>query len=178
MTRRGWLGAVALASCARKPALPVLGTVPDFSLIDQNGQPFAGTRLTGSVWVANFMFTSCTATCPRQSTLLQRLQRETAVDLVSFTVDVKRDTPEVLAAYAKRFGADPARWHFLTGPEPALHQLAYSVFQVGMVDGKLEHSARLLLVDARRGYRGSYPSAGEESINRLLADIEQISKET
>lgn len=179
MTRRVALAALALAGCAKKPpALPVMGTVPEFSLIDQNGQPFAGSRLTGKVWVANFMFTSCAATCPRQSTVLQRLQRETAVDLVSFTVDVKRDTPEALAAYAKRYGADPARWHFLTGPESALHDLAYSVFRVGMVDGKLEHSARLLLVDAKRGYRGSYPSAGEESIDRLLADIEQLSTET
>jgi protein SCO1/2 len=178
MTRRVWLAAMGLAGCAKPPAIPVLKTVPDFSLTDQNGQPFAGASLTGKIWVANFMFTSCTATCPRQSTLLQRLQRETAVNLISFTVDVKRDTPEVLAAYAKRFGADPARWHFLTGPEPALHQLAFSVFQVGMVDGKLEHSSRLLLVDAKRGYRGSYPSVGEESINRLLADIEQITKET
>lgn len=177
MTRRGWLATVGLAGCAKKSSLPVMATVPEFSLTDQSGQPFAGGSLTGKIWVANFMFTSCSATCPRQSILLQRLQRETAVDLVSFTVDVKRDTPEVLAAYAKRFGADPARWHFLTGPEETLHQLAYTVFQVGMVDGKLEHSSRLLLVDAKRGYRGSYPSVGEESINRLLADIEQISKE-
>jgi len=177
VTRRAWLAALGLTGCARKPSIPVMATVPEFSLTDQSGQPFASASLTGKTWVANFMFTSCTATCPRQSTLLQRLQRETAVDLVSFTVDVKRDTPEVLAAYAKRFGADPARWHFLTGPEATLHQLAFTVFQVGMVDGTLEHSARLLLVDARRGYRGSYPSAGEESINRLLADIEQLSKE-
>lgn len=177
VTRRAWLAAVGLAGCAQKQPIPVMATVPDFTLTDQSGEVFAGGGLTGKIWVANFMFTACTATCPRQSTLLERLQRETAVDLVSFTVDVKRDSPEVLAAYAKRFGADPARWHFLTGSEATLHQLAYSVFQVGMVDGKLEHSSRLLLVDAKRGYRGSYPSAGEESINRLLADIEQISKE-
>lgn len=177
MTRRGWLAAVGLVGCAKTPPLPVLATVPDFSLTDETGKTFAGGSLTGKIWVANFMFTSCTATCPRQSTLLQRLQRETAVSLVSFTVDVTRDTPEVLAAYAKRFNADPARWHFLTGPESTLHELAFKVFQVGTVDGSLEHSPRLLLVDAKRGYRGSYPSAGEESINRLVADIEQISKE-
>ncbi|MFN9956592.1 MAG: SCO family protein, partial [bacterium] len=100
--------------------------MPEFSLTDQADQPFAGGRLTGKICVANFMFTSCAATCPRQSTVLQRLQRETAVDLVSFTVDVKRDTPALLAAYARRFGADPARWHFLTGPEQELHRLAYS----------------------------------------------------
>ena len=178
MTRRGWLVAAAgLVGCKRPAPLPVLATVPEFSLTDQAERPFAGARLTGKIWVANFMFTSCAATCPRQSKVLQRLQRETAVDLVSFTVDVKRDTPAVLAAYARRFGADPARGHFLTGPGPELHRLAYSVFQVGSVDGQLEHSSRLLLVDGQRRYRGSYPSAGEESINRLLAGIDQLAKE-
>jgi hypothetical protein len=55
--------------------------------------------------------------------------------------------------------------------------LAYGVFQVGSVDGQLEHSARLLLVVGQRRYRGSYPSAGEESINRLLAGIQQLTRE-
>lgn len=179
MTRRGWLAtaALGLAGCQRPAPLPVLATVPEFSLVDETGAPFAGSRLTGRIWVANFMFTSCAATCPRQSTVLQRLQRETAVDLVSFTVDVKRDTPAVLAAYARRFGADPARWRFLTGPEAELHRLAYRVFQVGSVDGQLEHSARLLLVDGQRRYRGSFPSAGEDGVGRLLAGIEQVASE-
>jgi cytochrome oxidase Cu insertion factor (SCO1/SenC/PrrC family) len=56
--------------------LPVLATVPEFLLVDETGAPFAGSRLPAGIWVgANFMFTSCAATCPRQSTL-QRLQRE------------------------------------------------------------------------------------------------------
>jgi len=178
MTRRAWLGAAGLAGCTKRSALPVLQTVPAFSLKDQTGAAFESSRLSGKIWVANFMFTSCTATCPRQSTILQRVQKETAADLVSFTVDVARDTPEVLAAFAKRYGADPARWHFLTGTVETLNRLAYDVFQVGNVDGKLEHSSRLLLVDAKRAYRGNYPTTGEESINRLLADIKQLEKET
>ena len=48
------------------------------------------------------------------------------------------------------------------------------VFQVGNVDGKLEHSSRLLLVDSKRAYRGNYPITGEESINRLLVDIKRL----
>ena len=99
MTRRAWLVAVGLLGCAKRPALPVFNSIPAFTLTDQTGAAFDGGRLTGKIWVANFMFTSCTATCPRQGTILQRVQRETAADLVSFTVDVARDTPEVLAAF-------------------------------------------------------------------------------
>ncbi len=177
MTRRAWLAAMGLLGCAKRPALPVFNTVPAFTLTDQTGAAFDGGRLSGKIWVANFMFTSCTATCPRQSTILQRVQQETAADLVSFTVDVARDTPEVLAAFAKRYGADAARWHFLTGAAETLNRLAFGVFQVGNVDGKLEHSSRLLLVDSKRAYRGNYPITGEENINRLLADIKQLEEE-
>ena len=42
------------------------------------------------------------------------------IRLVSFSVDPERDTPEVLAAYAKKYGADPNRWLFLTGNREAL----------------------------------------------------------
>ncbi len=176
MTRRALLAA-GLVGCAKRTALPVLNMVPSFQLVDQTGAAFDGGRLSGKIWVANFMFTSCAATCPRQSTILQRVQRETAADLVSFTVDVGRDTPEVLAAFAKRYGADGARWHFLTGAVETLNRLAYDVFRVGNVDGKLEHSSRLLLVDSKRAYRSNYPTTGEESINRLLADIKQVEEE-
>jgi hypothetical protein len=36
--------------------------VPEFLLVDETGAPFAGSGLTGRIWVANFMFTSCAAT--------------------------------------------------------------------------------------------------------------------
>lgn len=177
MKRRTLLAALAGVSCAKKNPLPEMGVVPPFQLIDHTGAPFDSARLTGRIWVANFMFTSCQATCPRQSTVLSRMQRETTADLVSFTVDVARDTPAVLAAYAQRYQADTKRWHFLTGNPATLDQLAYQVFQVGNVTGSLDHSSRLLLVDARGHYRGSYPTTGEESIARLVADIKELTKE-
>ena len=45
------------------------------------------------------------------------------VKLVSFTVDPQHDTPPVLAAYAKHFKHDPARWVFLTGDQPSLNDV-------------------------------------------------------
>lgn len=182
MTRRIMLTAptVLLAACSgkRRSALPELGTVPPFQLTDQNGTTFDSTVLDGKVWVADFMFTACNATCPRQSTQLKRLQEATAgwrdLHLVSFTVDVKKDTPEVLAAYAKRYGADPERWHFLTGPEETLNRLAFDVFHVGTVDGSREHSSRLLLVDRNRTFRATYTTGDEEGFDRLLVDLKGL----
>ena len=52
--------AILLAGCgARHEAPPVMGTVPPFSLTDQNGSSFDSHTLEGKVWVADFIFTNC-----------------------------------------------------------------------------------------------------------------------
>ena len=42
--------------------------------------------------------------------------------MVSFSTDPENDTPTVLKAYAKRFGA-AERWIFLTGPKEQVYDL-------------------------------------------------------
>jgi protein SCO1/2/putative membrane protein len=54
------------------------GGVPDFSLTDRSGRPVTRADLLGRVWVANFIDTECTETCPVQSLQIQRLQAEFA----------------------------------------------------------------------------------------------------
>ncbi len=115
---------------------PVYGRVPDFSLIERSGRRVQASELRGLVWIADFIYTHCTDTCPLQSAQMARLQAEftPATDLrfVSITVDPARDTPQVLARYAARFGADPARWLFLTGEKAAIFHLAREGFRLGV----------------------------------------------
>src|SRR5512143_2102765 len=47
--------------------LPMLGKVPEFSLIDSNGRPLSQAQLAGGVWVADFIFTRCPGVCPALS---------------------------------------------------------------------------------------------------------------
>ena len=69
-----WLWTVFLALVMALPVLrsavppplpppPVLGTVPDFRLVDQTGAPFGPARLAGRVWIADFVFTRCAGIC-------------------------------------------------------------------------------------------------------------------
>ena len=55
---------------APKPTPPgapkILLRLPDFELVDQQGQPFGTAQLRGRVWIANFFFTLCQSTCPIQ----------------------------------------------------------------------------------------------------------------
>ncbi|MGA2267660.1 MAG: SCO family protein [Bryobacteraceae bacterium] len=173
--------AVLLAGCAGPKALPVLGRVPPFQLTAQTGQPFDSRSLDGHVWVANFIYTTCTGPCPMMSSQMRRVQLSTAetpdVNLVSFTVDPEHDTPPVLAKYARHFTADPARWHFLTGEPSRLNDLGLNAFKLNSVDGSLTHSTRFVLVDGARRIRGYYISSDDGFITRLLHDIRLLERE-
>jgi cytochrome oxidase Cu insertion factor (SCO1/SenC/PrrC family) len=168
--------AITLAACT--PQLPTYGVVPHFALTDQSGRQFRSEdRLAGKVWVANFIFTNCAGPCPRMSSQMRDLRAETPRDdvrWVSFTIDPRRDTPEVLASYGKRWAADPERWYFLTGPQADLHKLSRNVFMLGNADGTLEHSTRFVLVDKRSRVRGFYDSSDPESLSKLKSDLGRL----
>lgn len=95
--------------------------VPGVSLLDQSGDSLAlRTLLESDKPVAlNFIFTTCTTICPVMTATFAQMRRDLGeaakkVRLVSVTIDPEHDRPEVLEAYAKRFGAGED-WFFLTG---------------------------------------------------------------
>jgi len=96
--------------------------IPAVELVDQKGGVVALPELVNGKRpiVLEFIFATCTTICPVLTATLagfqDRLGGEEArrPQLVSITIDPEHDTPEVLAAYAERFGAD-AGWLFLTG---------------------------------------------------------------
>jgi len=166
------------AGCAHKP-LPVLGEVPRFELTSQGGKKFASTALDGHVWIADFVFTNCQGPCPRMSSRMHALQAATgpAVHLVSFTVDPERDTPEVLAAYGKRFGEDDSRWTFLTGSKDTLNVLDHDAFKLGSIGAEMDHSTRFVLVDRKGRIRGYYGIADTDLVKTLAKDASRLEKE-
>jgi len=168
---------VLLAGCASRSDLPTLGTVAPFQLTEHTNQPFDSATLQNKVWVADFMFTTCPGPCPRMSSQMHQVQMELegqGIQLVSFTVDPKNDTPQVLAEYAKTFKASPGVWHFLTGEQADLNHLAKDVFKLGVVDGSLEHSTRFVLVDRTGQMRGYYLTSEPNAIQRLIEDARAL----
>ena len=158
-----------------------MGQAPKFQLTTQDGAPFDSQSLTGHVWVADFVYTTCTGPCPMMSSQMRQIQSLTAetpdVKLVSITVDPQHDTPAVLAEYAKHFKYDAARWVFLTGDQPTLNTAGLG-FKLNSVDGSTTHSTRFALVDRRQQIRGYYLSSEDGFIQRLLHDIRQMERET
>lgn len=171
-----------LFACSREAPLEVLGEVPNFALVSQTGSAFESAKeLRGRIWVADFIFTNCQGPCPRMTSQMRQVQTatqgQTDVKLVSITVDPERDTPEVLAAYARRTQADSSRWNFLTGSQQDLHKLKREVFLLGNVDGELNHSTRFVLVDRQSRIRGYYDTSEPGSIKKLIADIQRLRSE-
>ena len=59
-----------------KKSPPVLGLLPEFELTDQAVETFGSRQLRGKAWIANFIFTRCTATCPAQTTKMGEFQEQ------------------------------------------------------------------------------------------------------
>jgi len=168
-----------LSACSKPKPLEVFGTVPSFELKAHNGTDFVSEKeLGGRVWVANFIFTNCQGPCPRMSSQMRQVQNATSdlpgLRMVSFTVDPARDSPPVLAEYAKRQHAD-SRWFFLTGPQETLHMLKRQAFLLGNVDGELNHSTRFVLIDGRQQIRAYYDSSEPGAIKQLIDDVRRLS---
>ena len=155
-----------------------LGEVQDFQLTERQGKTVRGGDLKGKIWVADFIFTTCTGPCPRMSSLMRQVQQASSgmpeVKLVSFTVDPEHDTPSALAEYAARYHAQPERWHFLTGPREALDHLTRDAFKLGNVDGQLVHSTRLVLLDRKARIRGYYGTTEDSPVMQLVRDIKRV----
>ena len=93
------------------------GEAPDFSLVDQNGNPVNLTLYEDKIVVVSFLYTTCPDICPALTYQLRKLSEELeedygeSVEFISITVDPARDTPEKLASFAANNNAD---WKFLT----------------------------------------------------------------
>jgi protein SCO1 len=132
---RAALVAVAAAWLATGPASAAnqwgADYFPNVPLTTQEGKTvrFYDDLLKGKSVAINVIFTSCTDVCPLETANLVQLTKQLGdrvgkdVHFYSITIDPKRDTPEVLKAYAEKFGAGGPGWLFLTGKAEDIKQI-------------------------------------------------------
>jgi protein SCO1/2 len=97
---------------------------PNVELTTQDGKTvhFYDDLLKGKVVAITLIYTHCLDNCPLETARMAQVQRLLGdrvgkdIFFYSISIDPKRDTPEVLNAYAKKFHAGPG-WLFLTGKE-------------------------------------------------------------
>jgi protein SCO1/2 len=168
--------------------LDTYGSVPEFSLVERSGKATTLADLRGSIWIADFIYTTCTDTCPLQTAEMAKLQDKwkdkAELKLVSFSVDPEKDTTGVLSSYADRYKADSRRWLFLTGAKGEITRLVQEGFRLsampavndGNADSVILHSPRFVLIDKQAQIRGYYDSRDPQAIERLKADVATLTK--
>jgi protein SCO1 len=179
-----------------REALPVLASVADFSLTNQNGAAVSLGDLKGKVWVADIIFTRCPGPCLRMTRQMKELQdalpKDDPTRLVSLTTDPDFDTPEVLKIYALKNGADASRWMFLTGTKKQVNNLAVDSLKLSAVEKKPEervtpddlwvHSTIFVVIDKHAQLRAIFQTGGEDvswpdEKQQLLAAVKQLERE-
>ena len=95
--------------------------VPDVVLTNQDGVKVRLRTLlqTNKPVMLDFIYSSCTTTCPVLSAGYASVQNRIGPDtqkvqLISITIDPEKDSPRVMKEYLKRYHARPG-WDFLTG---------------------------------------------------------------
>ena len=147
--RTGWAGFV------RPPG----ARAPAFRLRDQDGRPVASADYAGRPFAITFVYSTCEDTCPALVDQVRGALDDTGLEmpLLAVSVDPANDTP----ARARRFLNErrmTGRATFLLGDEAGLAPV-WKGYGVVPQRGRLDHSATVVLVDARGRQRVGFPHA-------------------
>jgi protein SCO1 len=96
--------------------------IEPFEFTNQHNEKVSLDDLKGKVWLAQFIYTVCTAACPPMMSNLTevdtKLTEEGIKDykIVSFSIDPEVDTPKLMQEYLDMYGVeDQQKWEMLTG---------------------------------------------------------------
>jgi protein SCO1/2 len=197
-------GALYQIVAPRLQPLPVYMALPDAKLIDENGRPFDLNQTRGKVVVLSLIYTHCPDICPLTTAKMKQIQEglqsaglSSQVQMVTFTVDPQRDTPQVLQAFASAYDFDPSNWVFLTGTSDQIDilikglklyvQRVYYVNDTPVPETALpqpaedtpylvNHTDRMFLID-RQGNVRALPPGSRTDVKDALQQIQQLVNE-
>ena len=159
--------------------------IPHFELTNQEGKIISDKSTEGTIYVANFFFSTCKTVCPKMNEQVHRVQEAFKdikdIHILTFTVNPDNDTVAALAEYAKKMNADNSKWWFLTGPKDSIYQLAREGFLVpaslGETANDFFHSQDLILIDKEKRMRGIYDGTVPAEVDTLIDEIKVLMKE-
>jgi protein SCO1/2 len=129
-------------------------------LVTQDGKTvhFYDDLVKGKSVVINFIYTQCGDSCPLETAKLAQVQKLLGarvgkdIFFYSISIDPKRDTPQMLKDYAKKFHAGPG-WFFLTGKKEDIELIRKKLGQAAS-EGQnqlTDHSTSLVIGDEPSG---------------------------
>lgn len=162
-----------------QPEDTIYHRLPDFKLLNQEGEVYTLDSLQGKVWLAAFYATNAPYIKKVTARLLWpnfRYRHEDDILLVCFTLDADHDTPEVLKTYTEqmvKYHDYPGKWQFLTGDQLQIDQ----IIQKGFLLENPDSTAYMYLVDTYGHLRARYNANLEDHIKDAIEDIALLKKE-
>jgi len=157
--------------------------VPNARFVDQDGRARDLASFRGSTLVVTFIYTRCPMPdfCPLMDRQFAAMQTAitsdpalTNVRLASVSFDPITDTPAVLKGHAKRLGANPSVWTFLTGKEDEIDEFAkrfgVSITRENTVTRDITHNLRTVIIGADGALVKSY-TGNDWKPEQILADL-------
>ena len=150
--------------------LPAGLRAPDFELTDQDGERISMRSLRGQPVIVTFLYTTCEDTCPTQAQQVKGAFEELGQDVpaVAVAVDPPRDNEERARAFLSEQRMT-GRMRFALGARSELEPV-WKGFAVQPQRDDLEHTGRLVLVDAKGLQRVGFPIQ-EATPERIAHDI-------
>jgi protein SCO1/2 len=192
----GWIDRVAKVDAAQEQTAAVEPTfhiarnveplnvgdlVPEYHFTNELGKAVSLSQFHGRALALTFFFTRCPFPnfCPRlsnnfeeaQQKLLAMQNRPKNWHLLSISFDTKRDTPNVLHYYAKKYQYDPKHWSFVTGDLAEIDALAEQFGEIFWREGdSMSHNQRTVVLDTRGRVQRVF-IGNEWQVDELIAEI-------
>ena len=169
-------GATGVAQGSNKPVFTI---TPKFELVNQFNEAFHDDDMTEGLSIVTFFFTRCPSICPTVSKNLFEVQRQLYdkgdFQILSISVDPKRDSVSRLLEYSSDYNALPDRWEFLTGDSTTILSLYRKTFKLPFDEsmGKMAyqaHSSKVFLVRNQTDVLGFYDGTNPEEMKLLVED--------
>ncbi len=161
--------------------------IPEFSLIDQEGQVITQQSFEDKIYITDFFFTSCPGICPKMTANMSVLQdvflEDEEVLLLSHSVTPDKDTVSVLKDYAEAKGVLAKKWHLVTGDRKEIYNLGRQAYFVEedlgetKTDEDFLHTENFVLIDKNKHIRGIYNGLNKTAIQQLITDLKTLKNE-
>jgi protein SCO1/2 len=193
-----------LLACSNEPkTLPILGerstkvtvingktvtdtiyqTIAPFRYFNQDSVLISNTDYDGSIYVADFFFTTCNSICPiMHRNLLEvyaKYENNKQVKFLSHSIDTKYDLPSRLKRYADKLGISSPKWNLIHGSRDSIYDISAKNYLVaayadGAAPQGLVHQGWFVLIDKEKRIRGAYDGTKTDQVAQLMSDMDLL----
>ncbi|MFC5735549.1 SCO family protein [Cytobacillus gottheilii] len=180
------LSILILSACSTSFEAETDWKVQSFEYTNQNNEKVSLNDYKGDIWLADFIFTNCETVCPPMTYNLSQIQQKLTdeglddIKFVSFSVDPKVDSPEILKEYIEKYDVNLENWDLLTGyTQDVIETFAMDSFKTVVVkdnqSDQVNHGTSFYLVNKEGTVVKNYSGVQNVPFDQIVSDIKSLS---